>query len=157
MCFDAPALYQAGSMSQDLARTNERVAEFQARDALQRGGEAVRRIREAGTVVVGAQRAAIAGQNILVDAGTALDLQAQTRRLAELDALETQNNAKREAWGYRAQSRIYGFQGQMARRAGASAAYASILGGFLDAATFGQSQTTPLGSLPNDRFGGSGR
>lgn len=51
-------------------------------------------------MLIGAQRVSLAAQGIDVNEGTALDIQAGTREMGELDILKILNNASREAWGY---------------------------------------------------------
>lgn len=53
---------------------------------------------------IGTQRTAQAGNGIDVNSGSAAQLQDDTAMLGELDALTIQNNAAREAFGYRVQA-----------------------------------------------------
>jgi hypothetical protein len=50
--------------------------------------------------MVGTQRAGFAAGNIDVGSGSAVDVQADTAFMGELDALQIRTNAAREAWGY---------------------------------------------------------
>ena len=151
MCFDALPEYQSGLMASEMASSNQQLAQFQSNAAKKRGTAVASRIRLNAMSVVGTQRAAAAAQNVLIDEGTPLEFQIDTHRLAELDALEAINNARREAWGYHAQSRIYDFEGDVARRVGTSRAFASVQQGIFDNAS--AAPTEPPGAS-NDKFGG---
>jgi hypothetical protein len=148
MCFDAAPKYQAGAFAHDIARINERMSNFQARDALERGEETGLRIGEAASQLAGSQRAGLAAQNALVDAGTAAEIQADTRRLASYEITEAQNNAWREAWGYKAQASIFDFEGHVARLQGASAASGAVLGGAYE---YAQSAQRSFSAVPEGR------
>ncbi len=53
---------------------------------------------------IGTQRTALAANGVDVNSGSASQLQDDTAMLGELDALTIQNNAAREAYGYRVQA-----------------------------------------------------
>jgi hypothetical protein len=100
----AGAVLSQGRYHQRLAEWNANLAERQAADAVARGAKAEQRHRQGVKGLVGAQRAALAAQGIEINDGSALDVQADTVQLGELDALTLRNNAAREAWGYKAQA-----------------------------------------------------
>lgn len=78
---------------------------------------------------VGTQRTAQAANGIDVNSGSAALLQDDTAMIGELDALTIQNNAAREAYGYRVQAaNDINNAGQTVRN-GKTAATGSILGG----------------------------
>lgn len=121
--------YQAGQYNSDVARFNERIARMQARDAWERGLEAVGRHRQSVRKLIGSQRAALAAQGVDVNDGSALAVQQDTIALGEQDALTIRNNAAREAWGFRVQAAGYRSAAGMARREGMFGAAGTILGG----------------------------
>jgi hypothetical protein len=97
---------------------NASVARMQAADALARGAEDERRFRENIDVMVGAQRAGFAAQNVDVGFGSAVDTQADAAYLGELDALQIRNNAAREAWGFNVQATDYNIRAMIQRKEG---------------------------------------
>lgn len=127
----------------DLADSNAALADLQARDAIERGAEQESNFRMGVRGMVGKQRAQLAGGNIDVSYGSAVDLQADTAYMGELDSLTIRNNAAREAWGFKTQgadlraraeiARREGVmlerQGQEAKRAGYIGAATTVIGG----------------------------
>lgn len=67
---------------------------------LQRGAEQAGAARTRGTQLLGAQRVAIASNNLDASSGTAADLQASSAIFAEMDAATAQNNARAAALGH---------------------------------------------------------
>lgn len=88
-------------------RNNAIIAEWQAQDALQRGQTAEQRQRLKAAQLKGSQRAALAARGVALDEGSPLAILQDTEFMAEQDALTIRDNAAREAWGYRTQSRNY--------------------------------------------------
>lgn len=139
--FGATAQARAGNEQADLAEYNAKVAEanarvqdFNAEDATQRGYQDETNHRIATKKLIGAQRTSLAAQGQKLDSGTALDLQEDSARQGELDALTVRANAAREAWGYkttaandRNQAQDLRIRGQIAKRAGKNAAVQTIL------------------------------
>ncbi len=83
---------------------NARTLRIQAVDAIRRGDEAAGGLRRDGMKVRGAQRVALAGQGVAVDAGIGAALQAETSAITDSDIITTKTNAWREAWGLRAEA-----------------------------------------------------
>jgi hypothetical protein len=102
---------QSKKVSQDyesaIYDTNAYISQIQAQDAIKRGEEEARRIKERSRIITGAQRAAMAAQGIEVNEEDALKVQQDTAGLAAMDALDVKNNAWREAWGYSIQADKY--------------------------------------------------
>lgn len=115
---EAIAAERRGNYEASLHRINAQLAEEQAADAIARGHEAEGRHRRGARQMAGAQRARLAAQGIAVDSGSALDIQAETHALSELDALTIRNNAKREAWGFRVDAWNSRVRGQLSQQAG---------------------------------------
>lgn len=120
----ATAAERQGAYEQGVYNVDAQLADQQAADAIARGKEAETRQRQATRGLIGAQRATLAAQGIDVSTGSALDVQADTAALGELDALTIRNNAAREAFGYRVQAMDYRNQGAMAALAGKNQAAA---------------------------------
>lgn len=112
------AQQDASNSQADLSDYNAQVATLQAQDAIQRGTEQEGRFRTQVKGMVGSQRAGAAGQGVDVNYGSAVDVQADTAFLGELDALTIRTNATREAWGYTVQAENFTRQGQIDRKAG---------------------------------------
>lgn len=127
--FSAVSSYYQGKWAKQLAEYNAKVARMQGQIALERGVEAEKRQRMVGSQVMGTQRAAYAGQNVLLDDGTAMEAAGQSAYFGEIDALTVRNNAALEAWGYKQSALNSSIQGQMAYAQGISNAIGTILGG----------------------------
>lgn len=111
------------------AEANARIARAQAADALERGREDEAGVRRMARRLVGTQRAGLAGQGIELDDGSALDVQLDTARQSELDALTVRNNAMRESWGYKVGATEYTRQAAAARREAAGRVAGTLLTG----------------------------
>ena len=93
-----------------VARNNQIIAERQAADARARGAEAERQQRIKTQQLIGRQRAVLAGNGVVVDQGSALDITTDTAGIGEQDALTVRANAEREALGFEAQGMNFGAQ-----------------------------------------------
>lgn len=80
---------------------NKKLADAAAADALRRGAQKAGAIRMQGSQLEGAQQVAYAASGVDPSVGTPLDVMSASRMFSELDALTAENNAAREAWGYR--------------------------------------------------------
>lgn len=112
-------------------RTNQRLIEMQRTDAISRGKEAEKRLREGVKQAIGEQRTELAAQNVVLEGGdsTAANIQAETARLGEMDAMTIRNNARREAFGYLMQGISGETQSQLNASAAKQGAFASLLSG----------------------------
>lgn len=86
---------------------NARMADMQAKDALERGNFAERNARMATRQQRGAQVASMAARGLDISEGSALNILTDTDYFGEQDALIIRDNAAKEAWGYRQQGRNY--------------------------------------------------
>jgi hypothetical protein len=121
------ATYAAGQKAQALHNFNAEIASLQAQQALDRGRADSRIVRQRREAVVGAQRAGFSSQNIDIESGTALELQAETAQMSERDINQIESNAAREAWGYKTTASIQKWQGKVAARAATTKAVTSLL------------------------------
>ena len=126
--YSAYSSMKAGSEQQKMFVRNAAFAEFQADDALARGAINEQRQRQTTKQVIGSQRVSFAAQNVDVNQGSALDVQADAAYLGELDALTIRNNAAKEAFGYRTGAGDYLQQGQYAWQTGQMQGINTILG-----------------------------
>ncbi|HXF44858.1 MAG TPA: hypothetical protein VNK91_01950 [Burkholderiaceae bacterium] len=118
---------RAGRMNQQLAEYNAELAEADALEATRRGGEGAARAQSQARRMIGTQRARLAAQGIDIESGSAADIQADTVAISEMDALTLQNNAVREALGYRTRARGYRIQGALDRARGDTEALGTLL------------------------------
>lgn len=125
----AVALVSAGKAQRQLADYNAEVAEMQANDALARGAEEEARHRVNVRRMVGSQRAGLAAQGVDISSGSALDIQADTAQMGELDALTIRANAAREAWGFKVQAVDLRQRGLIAEQTGYMNAEATRIAG----------------------------
>lgn len=116
-------------------KTNERMANIQADQAIKRGDKEAQAVRQKTKQLIGSQRAALAAQGIEVNADTSADIQADTASLGALDALTVKNNAWLESWGYKVQANDYAGQAVMTRMAGKYNAKQTLLTGGLQIAS----------------------
>lgn len=121
--------FMQGRLQADLFGFNAKVARIQQADALERGREAESRYREGVRQLIGSQRARLAAQGLDPNEGTALDIQADTARTGELDALQIRNNAAMEAWGFKVQEISSKFQAKVAKHDALVSATGTILQG----------------------------
>lgn len=95
-----------GAQDEATARENQRLANIQADDALNRGSIEEQLSRRNFRALMGRQRNEIGARNVELR-GSALRLLEDTAQIGEEDAVTIRNNAAREAWGYRNQASGY--------------------------------------------------
>lgn len=132
-------------------RDNQQRAEWQAKDALDRGAEAERQQRLKVQSALGSQRAAMAANGVDLSSGSPLDILGDTAMYGEMDALTIRSNAEREAYGYRVQSQNFATNAQLSQMRGSSAQTAGAIGA-------GSTLLTGAGQAASTwaKFGGSG-
>lgn len=123
----AGGAYASGKAQKKLAEYNAQVADIQAEDAIARGRQEESRHRTDVRVLTGSQRAAWGASGADVNSGNAVDVQADTARMGELDALTIRANAAREAWGYKVQAQDMRARGTIAQREGTTKAIGTIV------------------------------
>lgn len=119
---------QGGLADKRQADRNTAISNAAAADALQRGGQEAGATRQAGSQVAAQQRVAYANSGVDANVGTAANVQAGTKALAELDAQVVENNAAREAWGYKQHGLDYQTQAGLSASRRAREAAGTILG-----------------------------
>lgn len=120
----AQGAFQSASLEQNAA-----YKELAAQDAIVRGTKEADQQRIATRNMIGTQRAALAGNGIDVNTGTAAEIQDNTAQFGEMDAVTIANNAAREAWGYRVGAENDRNNARFARSNAKSSAFGSLLGG----------------------------
>lgn len=157
--FGAWSSHEAGKKNRQLMEYNAGIAEFQADDAIKRGTVASNRRRVQTRQTIGAQRAELAHQGVDINDvdSSAADVQADAAYLGELDAITIQNNAAREAWGYRMQAQDLTLRGRYAQQTGDMQGVQTLLTGgstyLLRKYGFGTSPEPPQPSDPATRAG----
>ena len=81
-------------------RNNAILASRAAADARAQGEVAAAKQAQQNAQLVGRQRATLAGNGVVVDTGSALDLTTETKGQGALDQLTIRNNAERQALGF---------------------------------------------------------
>lgn len=92
---------QEGIADGKQAAANTKMANDAASDALRRGVGEAGEYRAAGGQVASSQFVAFTNSGVDATVGTAANVIGATRAKAELEALTIENNAAREAWGYK--------------------------------------------------------
>lgn len=92
-----------GKQDEADAEANQRLANYQADDALNRGSIEEQQYRRQLAQLIGRQRNEIGARNVELR-GSALRLLEDTAMIGEEDAVTIRNNAAREAWSYRNQA-----------------------------------------------------
>lgn len=120
-----------GQYNASVARSNAANLDAAAADATTRGGIAANQRRADTQRVIGSQRAGMSGVDL--STGSSLDVLVGTAGIGEQDALTIENNAAREAWGYRTQAGYARQQAKFAQSQGFFGAGSTILTGSMQA------------------------
>ena len=132
---EASAVRTQGEFQAQRLRTEARLSELQARSAESRGRREEEDIQRKTKLLIGRQRALLAGQNVAIDTGTPLDLQLDAAEFGALDILTVRNNAFREATGHRIQAIDFRSQSDFAKLASQNRARNTIATGGISAAS----------------------
>jgi hypothetical protein len=128
------AQYQSAiaAINQQTAERNAKLAEINAQYTEVAGARLQEDRGRAIRAVIGAQRAGLAANGLIIDEGTGLDLQTDTAELGGLAIAEIRSNAGRQASGYRIQglnatdeALVAGFRGEAYRVSGQNALQSS--------------------------------
>lgn len=118
-----------------VSRNNAMIAEWQARDALQRGARSEQQQRLKTASLKGSQRARLAANGVALDEGSALNILDDTDYMGEQDALTIRDNTAKEAWAHRNQASGYTSDSSMlSARAGAEDPNGAMFGSLLTGA-----------------------
>ncbi len=121
------AIQAQSSYDKAAAAENARILERQAADAEERGAKDASLIGRRASQIQGAQQARLAAQGLDVTSGSAVDYQAETGVMSEMDKLTARNNAVREAYGYRSQARAVRSGASLEAMAARGAARSTLL------------------------------
>ena len=118
-----------------VADVNARIAELGAQSALNQGQHQVGALTLEAGQLKSSQRAAMAANGIDLGVGNAVEVQATTDLMKEIDANTLKANAVRSAWGYRTQGVNFQNEALMKRAtAGAISPFGSAAGSLLGSA-----------------------
>lgn len=109
---------------------NAKIAERQARDAIERGQMEEQQQRMKTSQIIGQQRAAMAANGVDLGYGSPLDTLVDTATMGELDALTIRANTYREERDIRQQGLNSTAQASALRAGGANAARGGFMGAF---------------------------
>lgn len=118
-----------GNYQSSLLRQNAVLKNQAADEALIAGNTSADWQRVKANQAIGTQRSVQAANGIDVNSGSSAQLQDDTAMLGELDALTIQNNAAREAYGYRVQASQDIANSKQVKKNAKNSALGSILGG----------------------------
>lgn len=110
-------------------RNNARLADLAATDATSRGMSEAGKQRMAGSQLVAKQFVGYANSGVDPTQGTAARTQEWTRAVSELDAQTLQNNAAREAWGFKTKANEMRTEEVNERRRSENRRWGTVLGG----------------------------
>lgn len=133
----AHAAREQGKLEESVARRNAATARIKADEARRRGEVLANRRRTEGRARVASQRAGFAAQGIVVNTGTALEVQEAEDRLTDEDVIQIRNNAALDAWGFDTQAQEADFGAKTAKFNRRQAVSGAILGGFTGALSAG--------------------
>lgn len=131
------ALGAQADVEKQLGEINTRLADEAVADALYRGEKEAQRMRREARRIIGAQRAAYAGQGVDINSDTPADVQEDTAVIGARDAMTAKNNAWREAWGYRVAALEATSRAQYADISARAASRSTLVTGGLEAVTYG--------------------
>lgn len=94
---------------------NQRVAEIQAQDAIDRGEKAAQDHSRKVAALKGSQTASMAARGLDLTEGSPLSILTDTDLFGAIDKNTIKSNAAREAWGYRAQGANAGDNSKLLR------------------------------------------
>ncbi len=97
---------------------NAAALEYQGIDAVERGREQEELFRKQLRGFIGSQRASYAAQGVEIGEGSPLEVQMDTARQGELDALTIRVSAAREAWGFQTAAQGERLQARATRKLG---------------------------------------
>ena len=123
--FSAFGAYQQNQYQAQVAANNAQIAQNNAKAALAAGAVEEQNQRLLTEQRIGKVRANAGAAGVDPNFGSPLDLQSDTAKLGELDALTIRNNAARRAYGYQVEGLNQSAQASLYN----SASYGSLLSG----------------------------
>jgi hypothetical protein len=121
---------QESAAAREQALDNKRLADAAAADALARGYREAGLARMAGSQNLAQQKVAAAASGVDPTVGTPAQVSAGSAALSALDAAVLENNAAREAWGFRTQGERFSQAAERERQMLPARQATTVLGGF---------------------------
>lgn len=118
-----------GRIRKEEEKLNLSMAADAANDAVRRGNTEAGQTRAQGSKLIGQQKVAFANSGVDATVGTPADVMADTRVMSELDAKTQENNALREALGFKRYGTKYQQQAALDATRSANRTAGSVLGG----------------------------
>lgn len=146
---NADAIRKQNHFNRQMASINIELIENQREDVKFEGAREQGRVRQAAQRLQGAQAAAFAAQGVDVGSGSAALIQADTQYLAEIDALEVKNNARKAAFGFDVKRRQTILEARFGGQAAENAARQSIITGGLNAISAAANTVTSVNTYQN--------
>jgi hypothetical protein len=146
----------------DAAELNAKLSENQATQAFAAGVNRESAQRRSAAQTLGEQRAAFGASGVDANSGSALDVQLQSSRNAELDALQTRYEGILTGQNYQQQAAMGMYQGDVLRASGRNAqnnsymtAAGNLLSGAAGAYRTGRSMSNPAPVVERSTYVGS--
>jgi len=127
----AIAAFNSAMQEKEMHKFNARFQKGGRENAKRRGRLDKQRVSLGERQLTSRQRVGFADQGVALDSGSALTVQQDTARMAELDRIEIENNTANEVWGFDVQIAESNFKAKQARKK----AYNSLILGAASAAS----------------------
>lgn len=144
--------WRAGQDAKHAANFNARMMDLEAKHTIDQGEAAAADIDRTGRIMIGEQRAGLAGQGVELGEGTAEALQLDTIARTRDAIARTRADAALAAWGLRTNAASVRRSGRMAARGGTMNAIGTGLSGTAQAGAMfarAEEKTGYLGSFTN--------
>lgn len=132
---EADAIRQKAQYESDQLELNAKMSELNASDVLYASGRQLGEVEKYRRSLRAQQQSVLASSNLDTTFGSAAAIQMETETLANLDAITVENNAWREAWGFRFEALQHRKAAALTMITGEKQSSATLLGGALGAAT----------------------
>lgn len=142
----AQEVRDAAELQQALNEINAKYIDFDAYEAEKFGFTEVARYEPQISGTIGAQKNALAYENVDTSYGTAAEIQRETQVTGTLNILEIQNQARMKAAGLRQQARNMRISGAVAKDQANLNANATETAGYINAGATGYRAYTQMGS-----------
>lgn len=123
------AAQDQGDFEEGTAKYNARVAENKAQETINVGVEEENIHREKTAQLLSQQKTQLGAAGVQLGGGSPLELQEQTERLGEVDALRIRKSYEGEAGSLMTQAKLTESQGEYAQTAAQNKSFGSLLSG----------------------------
>lgn len=130
---EADAIRQKAQYESDQLELNAKMSELNASDVLYASGRQLGEVEKYRRSLRAQQQSVLASSNLDTTFGSAAAIQMETETLANLDAITVENNAWREAWGFRFEALQHRKAAALTMITGEKQSSATLLGGAIGA------------------------